>query len=61
MKTPTLFHRFFLCVTLLCPGILLTGCGGASEESKKRAAVSVTVTHAGTPVTEAEVRLMMLG
>lgn len=55
------FDRFLLFSTLLCASALLTGCGGAAEESKKRADITVTVTHAGTPVTGAELRLMMIG
>lgn len=55
------FDRLVVFSALLCSSMLLTGCGGASEESKKRADVTFTVTYAGTPVTEAELRLMMIG
>lgn len=55
------FDRFLLFSALFCSSTLLTGCGGAAEESKKRADITITVTHAGTPVTEAELRLMMIG
>ncbi len=55
------FDRFLLFSALFCSSILLTGCGGAVEESKQRADITVTVTHAGAPVAAAELRLMMIG
>ena len=55
------FDGFLLFTALICSNTLLTGCGGAAEKSKKRAEITVTVTHAGTPVTAAELRLMMIG
>lgn len=51
----------FLTLVLLCTTLMLTGCGGASEAAKQRADLTITVTHDGDPVTDAELRLMMEG
>lgn len=50
----------FLAVMLLTVVTTLAGCGGA-EEGKKKAEVTITITHKGSPVTEGDVRLMMSG
>ncbi|QDV53658.1 hypothetical protein [Gimesia fumaroli] len=61
MLIKKLFDRHYLFFVLLYSSSILTGCGGASEEAKQRADVTITVTHEGTPVTEAEVRMMQVG
>ncbi|MFH1303578.1 MAG: hypothetical protein ABIK07_21190 [Planctomycetota bacterium] len=61
MLTQISFERFLLFSTLLCTSALLTACGGSAQEEKKRAAVTITVTHAGTPVTDADLQMMMVG
>tara|TARA_R110002111_G_scaffold117466_1_gene179432 strand:- start:25979 stop:26398 length:420 start_codon:yes stop_codon:yes gene_type:complete len=61
MLIPITFDRCFLFLTLLCSSTLLTGCGGGSEVEKKRVAVTITVTHAGSPVSEANLQMMMVG
>lgn len=62
MLIPISFDRYFLFLTLICSSTFLSGCGGgASGEAKQRADITITVTHAGAPVTEAELRLMMIG
>ncbi|QDT45592.1 hypothetical protein Pan241w_57180 [Gimesia alba] len=53
-------QSFAMLSLLFCWACLITGCGG-EPEAKKRADVTITVTHEGTPVTEAEVRMMQVG
>ncbi len=50
----------FLAAVLLNVVTTLSGCGSA-EEGKKKAEVTITITHNGSPVTEGNVRLMMTG
>ncbi len=40
--------------------LIMVGCGGA-DNVKKRGSVTLTITHEGSPVTEGEVRMMMVG
>ncbi|QDT94114.1 carboxypeptidase-like regulatory domain-containing protein [Gimesia algae] len=55
------FKRLLLFSLLPGFSLILVGCGGSSEEDKQRADITVTVTHDGAPVSEAELRLMMDG
>tara|TARA_R110002111_G_scaffold680_6_gene5334 strand:- start:116 stop:583 length:468 start_codon:yes stop_codon:yes gene_type:complete len=61
MFTQIYLKRFFLYSLMLCSSLLLVGCGKSNAEDKQRAHITVTVTHDGAPVTEAELRLMMDG
>lgn len=47
-------------IGLLFLCLVMVGCGGA-ENVKKRASVTIKITHDGSPVTEGEVRMMMTG
>lgn len=61
MTKRNIIQRLYLTAAgMVLFSMIMVGCGGA-DDLKKRGSVTITVTRNGSPVTEGEVRMMMIG